>query len=203
MKNCLFIVVLVISNLVYSCSTCDERPDTHSYINDFDKNVLHFDKDQEIIYLKNNVEKVNFNVKQTLNQLYNLRASDDEVCYADYCETEFNEINIPTTDYSINFSISNQLGRFMHYVAISNSNNYDDYVSYQFLNTGNNSSLEKYTQEQSFFENYLQDVSINNKKYTNVLVYKATNDSENYLIIKPAVGILYFDFNEDNYELLQ
>ena len=132
-----------------------------------------------------------------------MREGDDEICYADFCEIVLNEIDIPSTDYRIYFSITNQLGSFMHYISISNINNYSDYVSYQLLNASNNSSSEKYTSHKSFLKAYLQDISIYNKQYNNVLVYKATNDSENYLIIEPSKGILYFDFNKDQYELLQ
>jgi len=202
MKNIIFLILFLTISIFTSCATCEERPDTYSYLNEFDKSILHFKSDAELKYLKNNSEEITFKIPKTVNEFYNLREGDDEICYADLCETEVNEIDIPNTEFQIIYSIRNQMGSFFHNIYIYNINNYDDTINYTFLNQNNNTAPKSYNKNTSFFEPYLQDITINNKEYKNVIVYVDINNASNYLILKPTEGLIYFDFKNDSYELI-
>lgn len=199
-SNTLLILLLTIS-IFTSCATCEERPNTYSYLNEFDKTILHFKSDVELKYLKNSSEEIIFKIPKTINEFYDLRAGDDEICYADLCETEANEIDIPNTEFQISYSIRNQLGNFFHNIYIYNINNYEDETAYRFLNQNINTVPKTYNKNTSFFEPYLQDITINNKEYKNVIVYVDINNTTKYLILKPTEGLIYFDFKNDTYEL--
>jgi hypothetical protein len=102
----------------------------------------------------------------------------------------------------INFVIENQMGSFLHYLAIENTNNYEEFFSYKLLNLNNHSIPSSYNQNTSFFRPILKDTIINEKEYKGVLIYSNVETSNKYLIIKPSEGILYFDFKNDSYELI-
>lgn len=201
MKNSLLILFLSIG-VLSSCTTCEKRPATYSYLNKFDKSLLHFSSATELNFKKNNTEEITFKIPKTINEFYNLRAGDDEICYADLCETEVNQIDIPNSEYQIIYSIRNQIGSFFHNIYIYNINNYEDTIDYTFLNNNINTAPNNYNKSTSFFTPYLQNITINNKEYKNVIVYVDINNASNYLLLKPTEGLIYFDFKNDSYELI-
>lgn len=202
MKNIPLLILSLTISIFTSCATCEERPDTYSYLNDFDKSILNFSSDTELKFLKNNTEEIILKIPKTVSEFDNIRASDDEICYADLCEVEITKIEIPNTQFMINFVIENQMGSFLHYLAIENTDNYEEFFSYKLLNLNNHSIPSSYNQNTSFFRPILKDTIINEKEYKGVLIYSNVETSNKYLIIKPSEGILYFDFKNDSYELI-
>ena len=203
MKNIILLILFFTISIFTSCATCEERPDSYSYLNNFDKSILHFSSDTELKFLKNHTQVITFKISKTINEFDNLRASDDEICYADFCEIEITKIEIPNTKFMINFVIENQMGYFLHYLSIENIDNYEEFFNYKLLNQNDNSILNRYNQNTSFFNPLLQDININNKQYNDVLVYVDVENSNKFLIIKPSEGLIYFDFKNDSYELIK
>lgn len=60
MKNIILLILFLTFRFFTSCATCEERPDTYSYLNEFDKSIVHFKSDAELKYLKNNSEEITF-----------------------------------------------------------------------------------------------------------------------------------------------
>lgn len=102
----------------------------------------------------------------------------------------------------INFVIENQMGSFLHYLAIENIDNYQEFFSYKLLNLNNHSIPNSYNQNISLFKPILKDTIINEKEYKGVIIYADVESSNKYLIIKPSEGILYFDLKNDYYEVI-
>lgn len=203
MKNITLLILFIIISIFTSCATCEERPDSYSYLNEFDKSILHFSSDIELKYLKNNSEEITFKIPKTVNEFENLRQGDDEICYADLCETEITNIGIPNTPFLINFVIKNQMGSFLYHLAIENTDNYEEFFSYKLLNLNDHSIPSSYNQNTSFFKPLLKDTIINEKEYKGVLIYADVETFNKYLLIKPSEGILYFDFGNDHYEIIK
>ena len=67
MKRNLFLTNISIIILFIACSTCEEKTDTYSRLNDFDKTVLNYSSDTELKYLKNKSEEIDFKIPKTLN----------------------------------------------------------------------------------------------------------------------------------------
>ena len=67
MKRNLFLTNISIIILFISCSICEEKTDTYSRLNDFDKIVLNYSSDTELKYLKNKSEEIDFKIPKTLN----------------------------------------------------------------------------------------------------------------------------------------
>lgn len=205
-KNLSLITTTIILTITLtSCVNCLRTNDESYYLSLQDKKINQVSEQVQKKYLKNNTSEVTFTFEPTNLFQEDIRASNDEGCYSDWCEQSTNNIYIDGTDKTIKLNIRSCMNNGLFEVHFfDNANNY--HQSYYLINQElqDVTTIASYNSSVSTFLNFTQDFLYKNTIYKNVLVFKNWNTVEtNYIIIEPDFNLLLLEHQDDEYKLTE
>lgn len=203
-KN-LSLIIILLSTTLTSCVNCIRTYDGSYYLSLQDKKINQVTEQVQKKYLKNNTSEVTFTFEPTKVFQKDIRASNAEGCYSDWCEQSTNTIYINGTDKTININIKSCMKNGTFQVHFFDETNNDEHQSYYLVDQElqDVTTIESYNPSTSTFLNFTQDFLHDNVIYKNVLVFKSWNTIEtNFIIIEPNFNLLLLEQKNNVYKLM-
>lgn len=204
LRKIVFAICLLNFPLFYSCVNCLRTNDKSYYLSLQDKNINKVSEQFQKKYLLNNSSEVFFTFEPTKIFQENIRSSDNEGCYADWCEQSINTISINGREKTIQLMIRSCINNGTFDIYYSDAVN-ETHQSYYLIDQNlQSATINPYNSSESTFLNFTQNFLHNNTTYHNVLVFKSWNTEEiNYIIIEPNFNLLLLEQGNDVYQLIE